>query len=103
MLLAHGDYDGRGVRCWWTGVDGGAGGRVLKCGAGGRVLKGIDGCVLLAHGDYYGRGVRCWWRGIDGGCADQVLDLCPGGDLFDFLSFRGSVSEDEARALFLQV
>ncbi len=33
----------------------------------------------------------------------QVMDLCTGGDFFDFLSYRGSVTEDEARALFLQV
>jgi hypothetical protein len=32
----------------------------------------------------------------------QVMDLCTGGDFFDFLSYRGSVTEDEARALFLQ-
>jgi hypothetical protein len=32
----------------------------------------------------------------------QVMDLCSGGDFFDFLSYRGSVTEDEARALFLQ-
>ncbi len=35
--------------------------------------------------------------------AEQVMDLCTGGDFFDFLSYRGSVTEDEARALFLQV
>jgi hypothetical protein len=26
-----------------------------------------------------------------------------GGDFFDFLAYRGSVTEDEARALFLQI
>jgi len=33
----------------------------------------------------------------------MVLDYCPGGDFFDFLAYRGSVTEDEARALFLQI
>jgi hypothetical protein len=28
---------------------------------------------------------------------------CPGGDFFDFLAYRGSVTEEEARVLFLQV
>ena len=35
-------------------------------------------------------------------CDWQVMDLCSGGDFFDFLSYRGCVTEDEARALFLQ-
>lgn len=33
----------------------------------------------------------------------MVLDYCPGGDFFDFLAYRGSVTENEARALFLQI
>lgn len=33
----------------------------------------------------------------------MVMTNCPGGDFFDFLAYRGSVTEEEARVLFLQV
>ena len=33
----------------------------------------------------------------------MVMTHCPGGDFFDFLAYRGSVTEEEARVLFLQV
>jgi serine/threonine protein kinase len=33
----------------------------------------------------------------------MVMTYCPGGDFFDFLSYRGHVTENEARALFLQI
>ena len=33
----------------------------------------------------------------------MVMTHCPGGDFFDFLAYRGSVTEEEARVLFLQI
>mmetsp|Transcript_2146 Transcript_2146/g.4948 ORF Transcript_2146/g.4948 Transcript_2146/m.4948 type:complete len:572 (+) Transcript_2146:209-1924(+) len=33
----------------------------------------------------------------------MVMTHCPGGDFFDFLAYRGHVTESEARALFLQI
>ncbi|EKX49270.1 hypothetical protein GUITHDRAFT_67838 [Guillardia theta CCMP2712] len=33
----------------------------------------------------------------------MVMTHCPGGDFFDFLAYRGHVTESEARVLFLQI